>query len=61
MVPNQFYLLWECCPSGFLPGIFSGGMYCYANFSIVFRPILRGKGPLRGQTASGRAPPMGES
>ena len=34
-------------PSGFLPGDFSGGggegkIYCYSNFSIVYRPNLRG-------------------
>ena len=38
--------------SGFLPGIFSGGeggkiscnanFFCYANFSIVFKPIFLG-------------------
>ena len=38
--------------SGFLPEIFSGGAYCYANcfcyanFSIVFKPIFLGGGKL---------------
>ena len=38
--------------SDFLSGIFSGGIYCYANFfcyanfSIVFKPFFGGRGKL---------------
>ena len=44
--------------SDFLPGIFSGGIYCYANFfcyanfSIVLKPILFGG---RGKLLEGKA------
>ena len=47
--------------SDFLSGIFSGGIYCYANFfcyanfSIVFKPIFfGGKGKFPGQIARGK-------
>ena len=44
----KFSNLYPASESGFLPRIFSGGIYCYANFSIVFKPIFRGGGKFLG-------------
>ena len=48
--------------SGFLLGIFSGGIYCYANFfcyAIVFGPNFREGQKFSGGTASGGGCPCG--
>ena len=38
-----------------LSGIFSGGIYCYANFSIIFKPIFLGGGAnSRGELLEGK-------
>ena len=41
--------------SDFLSGIFSAGnlFFCYANFSIVFKPIFLGEGQIPGANCLG--------